>query len=86
MSARPKILTFRRLVRIIVIVAAFPLIPMIVSGRWDWPEAWVYALLSILGFVISRGLGARRHPDLLEERARSMDLEDAKPWDRFLAP
>ena len=86
MPAQPKVMTFRTLLRVILVVAVFPLIPMIVSGRWDWPEAWVYALLSILGFVISRGLAARRHPDLLEERARSMDLEDAKPWDRFLAP
>jgi protein-S-isoprenylcysteine O-methyltransferase Ste14 len=86
MSAPPKVMTPRTLVRTIIIVAAFPLIPMIISGRWDWWEAWIYALVSILGFVISRVLAARQHPDLLEERARSMDLEGAKPWDKVLAP
>jgi protein-S-isoprenylcysteine O-methyltransferase Ste14 len=86
MSAPAKVMTPRTLVRTIIIVAAFPLIPLILSGRWDWWEAWVYALVSILGFVISRVWAARQHPDLLEERARSMDLEGAKPWDKLLAP
>jgi protein-S-isoprenylcysteine O-methyltransferase Ste14 len=31
-------------------------------------------------------LAAQRHPDLIEERARSMELEGAKPWDKILAP
>lgn len=86
MSAPAKVMTFRTLVRTTIIVAAFPLIPMIISGNWAWWEAWIYALVSILGFVISRVLAARQHPDLLEERARSMDLQDAKPWDKLLAP
>jgi protein-S-isoprenylcysteine O-methyltransferase Ste14 len=86
MSTLSKVMTFRTLVRTIIIVAAFPLMPMIISGDWAWWEAWVYALISILGFVASRVLAARRHPDLLEERARSMDLQDAKPWDKLLAP
>lgn len=86
MSAPTKLMTPRTLVRLILVVAAFPLIPMIISGQWDWWEAWAYAVVSILGFVASRGLAARRHLDILEERARSMDLEDAKPWDKILAP
>ena len=86
MSAQTKVMTPRRLVQMIIIVAVFPLIPMIISGRWNWWEAWVYALVSILGFVISRVLAARQHADLLQERARSMDLENAKPWDKLLAP
>ncbi len=86
MSTPAKVMTFRTLVLTIIIVAAFPLIPIIISGRWDWWEAWVYALVSIVGFVVSRMWAARQHPDLLEERARSMDLKDAKPWDKLLAP
>jgi protein-S-isoprenylcysteine O-methyltransferase Ste14 len=31
------------------------------------------------------GLAARRHPDLLAERARFMQHEDIKPWDGILA-
>ena len=46
----------------------------------------MYALTCILSFATSRALAARRHPDLLAERARSMQYEDTEPWDRLLAP
>ncbi len=49
-------------------------------------EAWVYAVTATVGFLLSRWLAAKRHPDILAERARSMELQDAKPWDRILAP
>ena len=39
-----------------------------------------------MSFAISRALAARRHPDLLAERARFLQHEDAKPWDKTLAP
>jgi protein-S-isoprenylcysteine O-methyltransferase Ste14 len=39
-----------------------------------------------LGFAISRMLAARRHPDLLAERARLMHHENDKRWDRLLVP
>jgi hypothetical protein len=86
MSTQTKALTPRVLVSLFVVVFVFPLLPMIISGDWSWWEAWIYALISSLGFVVSRALAARRHPDILEERARSMDLKDAKPWDKILAP
>jgi hypothetical protein len=60
--------------------------PLVISPRWDWWEAWVYAIVCIVGFAVSRGLAARRHPDLLAERARFLQHEDAKSWDKTLAP
>ncbi|MFP3896156.1 MAG: hypothetical protein ACLFV5_04855 [Anaerolineales bacterium] len=59
---------------------------LLISRRWRWWEAWVYALICIVGFGISRGVAARRHPDLLAERARFMRHEDAASWDKILAP
>lgn len=81
-----KAMTPRRLVLMFIVVFVFPLLPILISGDWAWLEAWIYALISAVGFVISRGLAAKRHPDILEERARSMELEDVKSWDRILAP
>ena len=78
--------TLRSIVLMVLVVFVFPLLPMLISGQWKWWEAWAYALLSMLGFVISRGLAARRHPDILVERARSIELQDAKSWDKILAP
>jgi protein-S-isoprenylcysteine O-methyltransferase Ste14 len=31
-------------------------------------------------------LAAKRNPDIIAERARSMQLENAKPWDKVIAP
>jgi protein-S-isoprenylcysteine O-methyltransferase Ste14 len=67
-------------------IVVVPFFPLLISQRWDWWEAWVYAILAILGFAISRALAARRHPDLLVERARFLKHQDAKPWDKLLAP
>lgn len=76
----------RSIVLMVLVVFVFPLLPMLISGQWRWWEAWTYAILSILGFVLSRALAARRHPDILAERARSIELQGAKSWDKILAP
>src|SRR3972149_4112728 len=68
------------------VVVSTPFLPLLISWRWDWWEAWVYALVYIFGFAISRALAARRHPDLLAERARFLQHANVKPWDRYLAP
>lgn len=86
MATQAKFITPKNILRLVVVLFVFPLIPMFVSGAWDWWEAWIYALLSIIGFVVSRVLAAQRHPDILVERARSMEMADTKPWDRILAP
>lgn len=76
----------RVIIQMLFLVGFVPLLPLLVSWHWDWWEAWVYAGICILGFVLSRVLAGRRNPDLLVERARFMRHEDAKPWDRLLAP
>lgn len=86
MTETKRVFPWRAVVQMVLIVFAAPLIPMIISGKWDWWEAWVYAVFSSLSFVISRILVARRHPDLIAERARFMEAKDTKPWDKVLAP
>jgi protein-S-isoprenylcysteine O-methyltransferase Ste14 len=67
-------------------IVFIPFLPLLISWQWDWWEAWIYAILSILSFAISRVLAARRYPDIIAERARYMQHENAKPWDKQLAP
>lgn len=86
MSAQRKAFSPRILVQLLFVVVVMPFLPMIISGDWRWLEAWIYAVFSLLGFVLSRALAAQRHPDILEERARSMGMQDAKAWDKILAP
>jgi protein-S-isoprenylcysteine O-methyltransferase Ste14 len=75
----------RVVVQVLFFIVVIPFLPLLISWRWDWWEAWVYAIIGILGFAISRVLVARRHPDLIAERARFMQHENAKSWDKLLA-
>jgi protein-S-isoprenylcysteine O-methyltransferase Ste14 len=86
MADRKRILTPRVLIQTLLFVVLFPLLPLLISRRWGWWEAWIYAAVYILGFAISRALAARRHPDILAERARFMQHGNAKAWDRILVP
>lgn len=86
MSETKRTFTLRVIVQLLIVVVLLPLLPILISGAWTWLEAWAYAVISTAGFILSRGLAAKRHPDILQERARSMELQDAKAWDRILAP
>lgn len=86
MTAQPKMRTPRVVVQLLLIIVVIPLLPLLLARRRDWWEARTYAVVTIFGFLISRALVARRHPDLLSERGRMMDHPDAKSWDRILAP
>ncbi len=86
MEKTKKILTPRVILQVFVIVVLMPLLPVLISRRWDWWEAWLYALIAVAGFIISRVLAGRRHPDLLRERGRMLAHADAQPWDKLLAP
>ena len=72
--------------QLLVFIVIIPLLPLLISRHWNWWEAWVYAIIYILGFVLSRLLAAERHPDLLAERACFTQVEDVKAWDKWLAP
>ena len=76
----------RMLVSVIVYLLYTPLVLFITSGQLDWWMAWVYSILGVSLSLGSRVLMARRHPDLVAERASFKDAEGAKEWDRRLVP
>lgn len=86
MATQTKLMTSRSVIRLVFILILFPMAPMIISGAWNWWEAWAYLVINVLGFIVSRVLAARRNPDIIAERARSMELQGAKSWDRILSP
>lgn len=86
MKQQRRTLTAGVILQVLLFVVVVPCLPLLISRQWDWWQAWVYAMVSILGFVISRALAARRNPGLLAERARMLRHEDAKSWDKTLAP
>lgn len=86
MNNSQKLISPRVIAQLLFFVVVIQFLPLLISWRWGWWEAWAFALLGVLGFAISRALAARRHPDLLAERARVMRHENAKSWDKLLAP
>lgn len=78
-------LTVRTLVQMFVFIVLVPFLPLLLSWDWGWWQAWAYGLIGVLGFIVSRYLVARRHPDLLAERAKMMQHENTKSWDEILA-
>jgi len=86
MNDQQKLVSPRVIFQMLFFVVLIPFLPLLISRRWDWWEAWVYAIIYILGFAVSRILTAVHHPDLLAERARFLQHEDANSWDKFLAP
>lgn len=86
MKTNSKPATLVKIFFFIIFIVGVPLLPLIISGRWDWWEAWLYAAICILGFFISRLITGRRHPDLLAERGKTFESVDAEKWDKFLAP
>jgi protein-S-isoprenylcysteine O-methyltransferase Ste14 len=71
---------------LLVFIIILPLTPLLITGQWDWWEAWVYAAISIFGFIISRYLASRQHPDLLVERGKFLQHANPEAWDKVLSP
>ncbi len=81
-----KTTTSRALIGVLLISLAFPLFVFPFAGRWDWGMGWAVVVMMAVANVVSRLLMAAKHPDLIEERARSMRAENTQPWDKVLAP
>lgn len=86
MSEKENVFSFSMIVKLLVFIVLVPMLPLLISWRWDWWLAWFYALGNTLGFVISRYLANRSNPGLLAERGKFLKHDNTEPWDRILAP
>ena len=66
------------LIQLVLVLGVIPLLPMLIPWRWGWWEAWVYAVVNIVGFIASRTMISA---DLRRERARSTEHENIESWD-----
>lgn len=86
MATNEKLITPKALLLVFIFIVVIPMLPLLISWKWDWWEAWAYALINIFGFAISRFLAGRRHPDLIKERSRYLQHPNPEPWDKSLSP
>jgi len=86
MAKSEKILTPKSFIMVFLFIIILPMLPLIISWQWDWLEAWIYAGINIFGFVISRYIAGRKHPDLLAERGKFLQHQNPESWDKTLSP
>lgn len=76
----------RTAIRVVVYLFLPPALLFGGAGTLRWGMAWVYLAITFGGVILSRVLVARVHPDLLKERASSMEAGGVPTWDRKLVP
>lgn len=74
--------SFHTIFFLLLFIVVVPFLPLLIAQRWNWGEAWIYALLSIVAFIGSRVWASKRHPDIIAERAHFLQHDNAKDWDR----
>lgn len=86
MESKMKVLSVRVILQVIFFVVLLPFLPLLISRAWGWWEGWVYGVLGLGSFIISRSLAARKTPDILAERSKFMHHQDAQTWDKKIIP
>jgi protein-S-isoprenylcysteine O-methyltransferase Ste14 len=77
---------WKMVVRFILVSALMPLILFAAAGSFDWWQAWIFTIVTILGSFGSRYLLFRKNPALFAERGRFTEAENVQSWDRLIAP
>ena len=73
-------------IRLLVVYLLIPLTLLICGGDLGWWQAWLYAVLILAAGIGGRMWAEQRHPGLLAERQNIENIQNAKAWDKVLAP
>jgi len=76
----------RQWVRLVVAYLLIPVILLICGGDLGWWQAWFYSLLIVAAGIGGRIWAEQRHPGLMAERQNIENVQNAKSWDKVLAP
>jgi protein-S-isoprenylcysteine O-methyltransferase Ste14 len=76
----------RQWIRVVVVYLAIPLALLTCGGDLYWWQAWIYSLLIVFVSIGGRIWAEQRNPGLLAERQDVEKIQDAKAWDKVLAP
>ncbi|MEJ2656296.1 MAG: isoprenylcysteine carboxylmethyltransferase family protein [Desulfobacterales bacterium] len=73
-------------IRLIIVYLLIPLVLLVCGGDFSWWQAWVYSLLIVAAGIGGRIWAEQRHPGLSAERQNIEKMQNAKAWDKVLAP
>ena len=76
----------RQWIRLVVVYLLIPLILLVCGGDLGWWQAWLYSILILVAGIGGRIWAERRHPGLTAERQDKEMFQNAKSWDKVLAP
>lgn len=76
----------RQWIRLVVAYLLIPLILFVCGGDLGWWQAWLYAMLISAAGIGGRMWAEHRHPGLTAERQNIESIQNAKAWDKVLAP
>lgn len=73
-------------IRLVLVYLLIPLILLICGGDPGWWQAWLYSSLIVTAGIGGRMWAEQRHPGLTAERQNIEIIQNAKAWDKVLAP
>jgi len=73
-------------ISIAALYLSIPLVLLVCGGDFGWWQAWGYSLLLVAVGIGGHIWAERRHPGLMAERQNAEKFQDAKAWDKVLAP
>jgi protein-S-isoprenylcysteine O-methyltransferase Ste14 len=76
----------RQWLRLVVVYLLIPLILLICGGDLGWWQAWFYSILILFAGLGGHMWAEQQHPGLMAERQNIESFQNAKAWDRVLAP
>ena len=85
-SRAPAAASWRQWIRLTAVYLLIPLILLICGGDLGWWQAWVYSILIVAAGIGGRLWAEHRHPGLMAERQNIENIQNAKTWDKVLAP
>ena len=76
----------RQWTRLVAVYLLIPLILFMCGGELGWWHAWLYSMLILAAGIGGRIWAEQRHPGLTAERQNIDNIQNAKSWDKVLAP
>ncbi len=76
----------RHWIGLVLVYLLIPLVLLICGGDLGWWQGWLYSVLILAAGIGGRVWAERRHPGLMAERQNIESAQNAKAWDKVLAP
>lgn len=81
-----QLVTPRQWLSLVLVYLLIPLILLMCGGDLVWWQAWLYSILFLAVGIGGRIWAEQRHPGLTAERQDTEIFQNAKAWDKVLAP